>query len=232
MGEFTSGFFMGDQATNGRVLVVDDEADIRKVVRMTLQKAGYDVLEAENGEKAIETINSGENRLLLDILICDIRMPKINGVEAIAYFRANYPRVPVIVLTGFPDADMATSMLRQGVVDYLVKPVEGEKLRESVARAMEQTRARASLDLSHGYDVGEGRGPPLPSPEPCRATSDGQNGGRQSLRKPKSRSSEAGEEEPLSSISCILIPSIEIVGISDRDPAAPGLLRAKNLHIP
>jgi two-component system chemotaxis response regulator CheY len=138
MGEFTSGFFMGDGATNGRVLVVDDEADIRKVVRMTLQKAGYDVLEAENGEKAIETINAGENRLLLDILICDIRMPKINGVEAIAYFRANYPRVPVIVLTGFPDADMATSMLRQGVVDYLVKPVEGEKLRESVARAMEQ----------------------------------------------------------------------------------------------
>jgi two-component system chemotaxis response regulator CheY len=138
MGEFTSGFFMGDQATNGRVLVVDDEADVRKVVRMTLQKAGYDVLEAENGEKAIETINAGENRLLLDVLICDIRMPKINGVEAIAYFRANYPRVPVIVLTGFPDADMATSMLRQGVVDYLVKPVEGEKLRESVARAMEQ----------------------------------------------------------------------------------------------
>jgi two-component system chemotaxis response regulator CheY len=138
MAEFTSGFFMGDKATNGRILVVDDEADIRKVVRMTLQKAGYDVLEAENGEKAIETINSGENRLLLDVLICDIRMPKINGVEAIAYFRANYPRVPVIVLTGFPDADMATSMLRQGVVDYLVKPVEGEKLRESVARAMEQ----------------------------------------------------------------------------------------------
>ena len=91
MGEFTSGFFMGDQATNGRILVVDDEADIRKVVRMTLQKAGYDVLEAENGEQAIETINSGENRLLLDILVCDIRMPKINGVEAIAYFRANYP---------------------------------------------------------------------------------------------------------------------------------------------
>jgi two-component system chemotaxis response regulator CheY len=138
MAEFTSGFFMGDQTTNGRVLIVDDEADVRKVVRMTLQKAGYDILEAENGEKAIETINSGENRLLLDVLICDIRMPKINGVEAIAYFRANYPRVPVIVLTGFPDADMATSMLRQGVVDYLVKPVEGEKLRESVARAMEQ----------------------------------------------------------------------------------------------
>ena len=133
MSEFKSGFFVGGESCNGRVLVVDDEPDIRKVVRMTLNKAGYDVLEAENGEKAIETINFGENRLLLDVIICDIRMPKVN-----AYFRQNYPRVPLIVLTGFPDTDMATSLLRQGVVDYLVKPVEGEKLKASVARAMEQ----------------------------------------------------------------------------------------------
>jgi two-component system chemotaxis response regulator CheY len=138
MGEFKSGFFMSESACNGRVLVVDDEPDIRKVVRMTLQKAGYEVIEAENGEKAIEAINTGENRLLLDVLICDIRMPKINGVEAIAYFQQEWPRVPIIVLTGFPDTDMATSFLRSGVVDYLVKPVEGEKLRTAVARAMEQ----------------------------------------------------------------------------------------------
>ncbi len=95
-------------------------------------------MEAENGEKAIETINTGENRLLLDVVICDIRMPKINGIEAISYFRTNYTRVPLIVLTGFPDTEMASSLLRQGVVDYLVKPVEGEKLRAAVARAMEQ----------------------------------------------------------------------------------------------
>ena len=138
MGEFKSGFFMSESACNGRVLVVDDEPDIRKVVRMTLQKAGYEVIEAENGEKAIEAINTGENRLLLDVLVCDIRMPKINGVEAIAYFQQEWPRVPIIVLTGFPDTDMATSFLRSGVVDYLVKPVEGEKLRTAVARAMEQ----------------------------------------------------------------------------------------------
>ncbi|MGQ0695279.1 MAG: response regulator [Nitrospiraceae bacterium] len=138
MSEFKSGFFIGDTSCNGRVLIVDDEPDIRKVVRLTLQKAGYDVIEAENGEKAIEAINTGENRLLLDVIVCDIRMPKVNGIEAIAYFRQNYPRVPLIVLTGFPDTDMATSLLRQGVVDYLVKPVEGEKLKASVARAMEQ----------------------------------------------------------------------------------------------
>jgi len=138
MSDFKSGFFIGGEACEGRVLVVDDEPDIRKVVKMTLQKAGYEVLEAENGEKAIEVINYGENRLLLDVVICDIRMPKINGADAVAYFRSHYPRVPLIVLTGFPDTDMATSFLRQGVVDYLVKPVEGEKLRAAVARALEQ----------------------------------------------------------------------------------------------
>ena len=129
--------FFGAQTGNGRVLATDDEPDVRKLVRMVLTKAGYDVIEAEDGAKAIEAINTGENRLMLDVIICDIRMPKINGMEAIAYFRKEYPRVPLIVLTGFPDTDMATTLLRQGVTDYLVKPVEAEKLRASVARAMD-----------------------------------------------------------------------------------------------
>ena len=138
MPEGAADFLFGTTSGNGRILVVDDEADIRKVVRMTLEKAGYQVLEAEDGAKAIEIINTGDNRLMLDVMICDIRMPKINGVEAIGYFRKEWPRVPLIVLTGFPDTEMATSFLRQGVVDYLVKPVEGEKLRAAVAKAMEQ----------------------------------------------------------------------------------------------
>jgi two-component system chemotaxis response regulator CheY len=56
MTEFKSGFFIGGEACNGRVLVVDDEPDIRTVVRLSLQKADYEVLEAENGENAIEAI--------------------------------------------------------------------------------------------------------------------------------------------------------------------------------
>ena len=131
-----SDVFFGAETGNGRVLVTDDEPDVRKLVRMVLTKAGYDVVEAEDGAKAIQMLNTGENRLMLDVIICDIRMPKVNGMEAIAYFRKEYPRVPLIVLTGFPDTDMATSLLRQGVTDYLVKPVEAEKLRASVAKAM------------------------------------------------------------------------------------------------
>lgn len=57
--------------------------------------------------------------------------------------------MPIIVLTGFPDTDMATSFLRSGVVDYLVKPVEGEKLRTAVARAMEQCGSLPSSSDAH-----------------------------------------------------------------------------------
>lgn len=138
MTELTSDFLFGSQSGNGRVLVVDDEPDVRNIVRMTLEKAGYQVLEAEDGKKAIDTINSGDNRLMLDVLITDIRMPAINGLEAIAYFRREYPRVPIIVLTGFPDIQMATTLLEQGVVEYLVKPVEGQRLKAAVAKAMDQ----------------------------------------------------------------------------------------------
>jgi two-component system chemotaxis response regulator CheY len=122
----------------GRILVVDDEENIRKVLRMTLTKAGYDVVEAEDGEKGIAAIRSGDNPLLLDTIICDIRMPKVNGVEAIAYFRAQFPSVPVIVLTGHPDPALATSLLKQGVVEYLTKPIEPEKLVAVVSKTVKE----------------------------------------------------------------------------------------------
>jgi two-component system chemotaxis response regulator CheY len=118
--------------------VVDDEPAIRAVVGKMLEKDGYDVVEAEDGEAAIEAINTGENRLMLDAVICDIRMPKINGLDAIAYFRHAYPHVPLIVLTGHPDTDMAVSCLHERVVDYLVKPVEGQRLKAAVEKAMQQ----------------------------------------------------------------------------------------------
>jgi two-component system, chemotaxis family, chemotaxis protein CheY len=120
----------------GRVLVVDDEADIRKSVRLTLTKAGYDVIEAEDGGKAIEAIRSGDNPLMLDTIICDLVMPKINGMEAIAFFRNQFPGVPVIVLTGHPNIENASELFKQGVVDYLVKPIVPDKLAAAVAKAV------------------------------------------------------------------------------------------------
>ncbi len=133
----TAAMFSG-QATLGRILVVDDEPDVRKIVRLYLEKAGYDVTEAEDGQQAGQEIKSGENPLLLDVILTDIRMPKLNGLEAIQFFQQEFPRVSLIVLTGFPDLTMATSLMKNGIIDYLVKPVEKEKLLTAVAKAMEQ----------------------------------------------------------------------------------------------
>jgi len=137
----SAGMFSGRES-EGLVLVVDDEPDIRKVVRMTLEKAGYDVVEAEDGKKAIAEIKKDENSLLLNLIITDIRMPNVNGIDVLNYYRKEWPSIPVIVLTGFPDLELATAILHHGVVDYLVKPVEAETLRASVAKALEQREVR------------------------------------------------------------------------------------------
>ncbi len=131
-----TGAMVSGRSTKGRVLVVDDEPDVRKIVKMILTKAGYDVLEAEDGEKGIELIK--ENPLLVNVIISDIRMPKIDGIGVINYFRHNWPHTPVIVLTGFPDMKMAIELLQIGVVDYLVKPIDNEKLMNAVAKALAQ----------------------------------------------------------------------------------------------
>jgi two-component system chemotaxis response regulator CheY len=122
----------------GRILVVDDEAHIRTTVNMVLTKAGYDVVEAENGEKGIQTITSGDNSLMVDMIICDMQMPKIDGVGAIAHFQAQFPSVPVVVMTGHPDVQAATKLMKQGVKDYLVKPIEKDKLLAVVGEAVKE----------------------------------------------------------------------------------------------
>lgn len=120
----------------GRILVVDDEAHIRTTVRMALTKAGYDVVEAEDGAKGIQSIKSGDNPLLVDMILCDMQMPNIDGIGAISFFLQQFPSVPVVVMTGHPDINTATKLMKQGVKDYLVKPIEKEKLLAVVENAV------------------------------------------------------------------------------------------------
>ena len=127
----------------GRVLVVDDEADMRKSLRLTLTKAGYDVLEAEDGEKAIEAVRSGDNPLMLDTIIMDLVMPKVNGVEATAYIRSQFPGVPILVLTGHPNIDNMKELYKQGIVDYLVKPIVPDKLVAAVEKAVKEWKLKS-----------------------------------------------------------------------------------------
>ncbi|MER3425146.1 MAG: two-component system response regulator [Nitrospiraceae bacterium] len=128
----------GKNGRMGRVLLVDDEEQVREPISLILRRDGFEVVEAENGEQAIQALNAGDNPLMVDTILCDIRMPKINGTEAIAYFRAQYPTVPVVVMTGYPDIELAVSLMRQGVRDYLVKPVSKEELLTVVRKSVDQ----------------------------------------------------------------------------------------------
>lgn len=128
----------GQSGNQGRVLVVDDEAQVRKPITLTLQNAHYDVIEAEDGQQAIQLLQSRDNPLLVDTILCDIRMPKINGTQAIHYFRTQFPSVPVVVLSGYLDVELAVSLLKQGVLDYLVKPVEKDQLLEVIKKSVKQ----------------------------------------------------------------------------------------------
>lgn len=125
--------------SEGRILVIDDEENVRKTVRLTLTKAGFDVVEAEDGEKGIAAMRSGDNPLMVDAIFCDIYMPKINGMEAITFFLQQFPSVPVVVITGQPDIQKQTTLFKGGnVVDYLVKPIEAEKLVAAAKKAITQ----------------------------------------------------------------------------------------------
>ena len=124
--------------SEGRVLVVDDESEVRKSVRLILSKAGYDVIEAEDGDVGVATVKSGENPLTLDAIICDLNMPMMSGMVAIPYFRSQFPSVPVIVLTGAGTVENATSLLKQGVVDFLTKPIDQERLLSAVKKAVSE----------------------------------------------------------------------------------------------
>lgn len=133
----TAGMF-GGHTTRGLILVVDDETDVRKICRLILEKAGYDVIEAEDGDEAIQLVKAGENPLVLDVILTDIDMPKLTGTEAIQFFQREFPHKPIIVLTGKPDIEAATRLMKLGLVDYLVKPVRNDTLLAAIAKAMGQ----------------------------------------------------------------------------------------------
>ena len=128
--------------SKGRVLVVDDEADVRSSVRLILSKAGYDVIEAEDGEAGVNALKSGENPISVDAIICDLEMPKMGGIEAIPNFLFDFPSCPIIVLSGSVMLESTTRLFKpgvlfkQGVEEFLSKPIDQERLLSAVNKAV------------------------------------------------------------------------------------------------
>jgi len=120
----------------GRVLVIDDDVYVRKLVRVTLATAGYDVVEAEDGEDGIRAVQASDHPSKFDVILCDLMMPKVGGWEAIAYFRSHCPSIPVIVMTAKDDVQSVLTSFELRTVNYLLKPIRPGELQAAVAKAI------------------------------------------------------------------------------------------------
>ncbi len=105
----------GSKPGNGRVLLIEDDPGICEEMRTTLETAGFDVLEADTEDRAIDVAKEGENPLLLDVVITDI--DKKLGVGSLNYFKSQFPHIPLIALTGMIDQEASgSSTIRIGIV--------------------------------------------------------------------------------------------------------------------
>jgi two-component system alkaline phosphatase synthesis response regulator PhoP len=119
------------------ILVVDDEGAIRYSVSKTLQRVGYNVSVAASGEEALEMMGTQH----FDVVLTDIRMPGISGVELLAEIKEQSPDAIVILMTGYASLGTAVESLRLGAHDYLVKPSSSQDIRQSVQRGLERSHA-------------------------------------------------------------------------------------------
>jgi DNA-binding NtrC family response regulator len=122
--------------SKGRVLVVDDEADVRKSVRLILTKAGYDVDEAEHPEAGVTLVKSGGNRPPLNAIITDLSMPTVNEIIVIPYLHSQFPSCPIVVLSGSKMLERSSKMFKDAGVEFLAKPINQEQLLSAVDKAV------------------------------------------------------------------------------------------------
>ena len=117
-----------------RVLIVDDEQHMRVALFEALTRNGHEVAVAENGRMALDMVA----RERLDLVITDIRMPEMEGIELLRRVKALQPELPVVIMTGFATVDTAVEAMKQGAFDYILKPFPVEVIEETVARVFAQ----------------------------------------------------------------------------------------------
>lgn len=124
-----------------RILLVDDEASLRKVLAASLRKEGYDVISVKNGEEAIEVLRASEQPDTgdpFDLIITDLRMPGVSGMDLLSHATQHYKDVPVVMLTAYGTVDLAVQALKKGAFDFISKPYERDELISVVKKAIAQ----------------------------------------------------------------------------------------------
>jgi two-component system NtrC family response regulator len=139
----------------GRILVVDDDDNLRWVLQTQLEQMGYAVSTAADGMAALAAIDREAPALVLT----DLKMPGMSGMELLERIRRDYSDTPVLIMTAYGTIQSAVHAIRSGAYDYLTKPIDYDELGISVARVLEHFRLvrevqalRASLDRKYGFE--------------------------------------------------------------------------------
>lgn len=124
-----------------KVLIVDDDRDLRSIVGDVLKEEGFSTVEAADGPGALASFKND----VPDAVLLDLQMPGISGIETMQQLRKTDPSVPVIILTGYGDIPTAVECIKAGAYDFVIKPPEFEKLVVTIKRAVE--RRRLEMDM-------------------------------------------------------------------------------------
>lgn len=119
-----------------KILVVDDEQSLREVLSIMLKRAGYAVTSATDGEDAVELLQ----KEIFDLVITDLRMPKVDGMEVLKAVKSASPETVVLIITAFASADSAVEAMKQGAYDYLTKPFQVDEVQLIIRNALEKRR--------------------------------------------------------------------------------------------
>ncbi|HUR82650.1 MAG TPA: response regulator, partial [Thermoanaerobaculia bacterium] len=135
-----------------RILIVDDEEVLRDVLDAVLRREGFDIVAAASGEEALNVLDSDE----IDLVILDVMLPGISGIDTLRAIRISNPYLPVIVITAFSSIDGAIDAMKQGAFHYIPKPFKNEEVVLTVNKALEQRRLsreneRLKSELSEKY---------------------------------------------------------------------------------
>ncbi len=134
---------MQESEAKATILVVDDSTTIRTIVSSIVRKSGHTTIMAEDGNSCIEIINSHQ----IDLLLLDVHMPGKTGLEVLSYLRDHHLNIPVIMISGSCDIGQAVMALKMGAYDFLLKPVNPDKLTVTVKNALAESELRKNLKL-------------------------------------------------------------------------------------
>ncbi len=136
----------------GRVLVVDDEEHIRTLLKDALEELGYKCDTAENGLKSLEKVE--EKKGNHEVILLDIHMPELNGIETLKRLKLTYPDISVVVLSASRDVENVRNALKEGAYDYIFKPFDLNELKNTIKRACERTKLiRENRDYQKNLEI-------------------------------------------------------------------------------